>query len=378
MSVKNTHPQTEEETVILPNFVPGMDLNEAFYHDVVGPLMTKHFPELTYSAGLVGSGSDVLGFDSPKSMDHNWGPHLHIFFSEPDFVASKHKVDEILRQNLPYEYKGFPTHFTKGDKYRISIPKLKKSGPIHHLFYFWTPESFFMKFLGFDIKRKPSFRDWLLFPQQALIEITAGKLFHDDLGMIDLRKSFAHYPEDIWKYMLSIQWGKIRDVIQFQARSGEEGDELGSYVSTARNVHTAMFLCFLLEKKYAPYEKWFGTAFNSWLTCAPKMRPLLLRVFREKDWLQRQHLLAEIHQELGHMTNKLKIAKPGSTKVIDYFDRGYPCVDAWQYEKNLLDAIENEQLRNMKFQMGSIDQFINHARITHMDYFYKELQDIIK
>jgi hypothetical protein len=378
MTTKNINNTEESSDIKIPSFVPGMSLNEMFYHDVVRPLMIKHFPELKYSAGLVGHGSDVMGFDSEKSMDHNWGPHLHMFFSEPDFVAYKHKVDEMLRKNLPYEYMGFSTNFTDGDKYRIAVPKYKKRGEVNHLFEFWTPESFFMHYLGFNIKRKPSFQDWLLFPQQALIEVTIGKIFHDDLGVIDLRKSFMYYPDDIWKYMLAVQWGKVRDHIQFQARSGEEGDELGSYVNSGRSIQTVMFLCFLLERRYAPYDKWFGTAFNSWLKCSEKLTPLLLSVFKERDWFRRQQFLAEIYQELGKMTNALKISKPAPTKIIDYFGRGYPAIDAWEFEARMYESIENEQLKAMKFQMGNIDQFINHARINHMDYFYKELKDIIK
>ncbi len=72
----------------------------------------------------------VLGFDTPKSMDHNWGPHLQIFFSEADFIAYKHEVDEMLRTHLPYTYKGFSTNFTTGDRYLKDKPKFKKSGKI--------------------------------------------------------------------------------------------------------------------------------------------------------------------------------------------------------------------------------------------------------
>jgi hypothetical protein len=372
---KNNTKQIEEKSN--PVFIPGLELNESFYHDVVRPLMIKHFPNLRYSAGLVGHGSDVLGFDSPKSMDHDWGPHVHIFLAEPDFVAYKHKIDEMLQNELPYEYKGFATHFVDGNKYLKAVPKIKKSGTINHLFRFWTPQSFFMHYLGFDINKKPSFQDWLLFPQHGLIEVTSGKLFHDDLGMIDLRRSFTYYPDDIWRYMLSVQWGKILDIIQFQARSGEEGDELGSVVATARSVRIIMFMCFLLERKYAPYDKWFGTAFNAWLSSAPKIGPKLLEILKEKDWFKRQKLLVSVYQELGKMTNSLKITKPISTKIIDYFGRGYPIIDVWAFYHALNESIENEKLRTMRFPMGGIDQFIDHARITHMNYIYTELKDII-
>lgn len=370
--------KTTVEVKEKPDFIPGLLLNESFYHEIVGPLLEKHFPELKYSAGLVGHGSDVMGFDSTTSMDHNWGPHLHIFLSEPDFVGYKHKIDEMLQNELPYTYKGFSTHFTEGDVYKIAVPKYIKRGKIRHLFEFWTPQSFFMHYLGFDINRKPSFRDWLLFPQQALLEVTIGKLFHDDLQIIDLRRSFSRYPDDIWKYMISVQWGKIRDHIQTQARSGEEGDELGSELSAARSIRMVMFMCFLLERKYTPYDKWFGVAFKKWLRHGPNLAPLLIDVLKEKDWFKRQETLACIYQEVGEICNELKITKPISTKIVDYFGRGYPMVDAWKFEEKIHESIQNEQLRNMKFPMGSIDQFIDHARINHMNYFYNELKDAIK
>jgi Domain of unknown function (DUF4037) len=42
----------------------------------------------------------------------------------------------------------------------------------------------------------------------------------------------------------------------------------------ARLVHDIMNLCFLLEKQYAPYPKWFGTAFQQ-LHSAKELGPLL-------------------------------------------------------------------------------------------------------
>ncbi len=133
----------------------------------------------------------------------------------------------MLKKNLPYSFKGFSTHFSgEQDGYLVHEPKLKKSGPINHLFSFWTIKSFFNHYLGFDPTRPISIRDWLTFPQQALVEVTAGAVFHDDIGLTQVRHKFAYYPDEIWKYLLRVQWGKIGDELQFQARTGEEGDEV--------------------------------------------------------------------------------------------------------------------------------------------------------
>jgi Domain of unknown function (DUF4037) len=45
----------------------------------------------------------------------------------------------------------------------------------------------------------------------------------------------------------------------------------------ARLVEALMKLRFLMEKKYAPYSKWFGTAFNE-LRWSQKLAPIFAKV----------------------------------------------------------------------------------------------------
>ncbi|MDB5189474.1 MAG: hypothetical protein JWL82_431 [Parcubacteria group bacterium] len=364
--------------VAMARFVHGLDLNRAFYYEVVEPLMKEQFPNLKYSAGLVGHGSDVMGFDSPTSIDHDWGPRLDMFFSDVDYVNHKNEVDKMLRTKLPTSFKGYPTHFVEGDRYRKHQPKLKKRGPVNHLFSFFTTRSYFQHYLGFDIDRKPTIRDWLLFPQQALIEITGGQLFRDDLTIQEVRDRFAYYPDDIWKYMMQSQWAKIIDEFQMQARTGEEGDDLGSRISTARTLHNIMFMCFLIERKYVPYAKWRGKAFVEWLKCGKELYPRLMKILDEPKWKKRQEMLAEVYQILGNMHNDLRIMEPMPTKIIEYFGRGYPVIDAWKIFFGFEKAIRNPKLLSMKYPIGSVDQFIDHVRINHMDYVYWELKDAIQ
>ena len=62
-------------------FVPGVELSRRYFHDVVEPVLAREFPDLRYSAALIGYGSEVLGFDTPMSTDHNWGPRVLLFLS---------------------------------------------------------------------------------------------------------------------------------------------------------------------------------------------------------------------------------------------------------------------------------------------------------
>jgi len=54
----------------MPDFIPGLQLNETYYQQAVRPILERHFPGLAYSAGLVGYGSDVLGYDTPVSRPY--------------------------------------------------------------------------------------------------------------------------------------------------------------------------------------------------------------------------------------------------------------------------------------------------------------------
>jgi hypothetical protein len=66
----------------VPDFIPGLKLSEAFYREAAQPILEAYFPQIPHSAGLFGSGSDVLGYDDITSTDHNRGPRFLMFLSE--------------------------------------------------------------------------------------------------------------------------------------------------------------------------------------------------------------------------------------------------------------------------------------------------------
>ena len=47
-------------------FVSGLHLSRRFFQEVVRPLLANAFPNLRYAAGLLGPGSEVLGFDTEQ------------------------------------------------------------------------------------------------------------------------------------------------------------------------------------------------------------------------------------------------------------------------------------------------------------------------
>ena len=48
-------------------FIPGLELSRMLYEQAVAPILAARFPRLVFSAARLGFGSDVLGFDTPRS-----------------------------------------------------------------------------------------------------------------------------------------------------------------------------------------------------------------------------------------------------------------------------------------------------------------------
>jgi hypothetical protein len=56
----------------------GLELARRFFAEAVEPLVASVAPDLRFSAGLLGDGSDVLGYDDDVSRDHGWGPRCQL------------------------------------------------------------------------------------------------------------------------------------------------------------------------------------------------------------------------------------------------------------------------------------------------------------
>jgi hypothetical protein len=92
-------------------FVPGVRLAGEFFAEVVRPLLEAEFPGLGYAAALIGAGSEVLGFDSQRSTDHDWGPRLLVFPEDEEAERFGAAVDEMLGRRIPEVFGGYPVAF---------------------------------------------------------------------------------------------------------------------------------------------------------------------------------------------------------------------------------------------------------------------------
>jgi hypothetical protein len=340
-------------------FIKGRELSRIFYNEAVRPLLDQHFLNLPHAAGCFGNGSDVLGFDTEMSRDHDWGPTVHLILREED----NHKAEdirEILATQLPLEIRGYSTHFGHHDSDGTQVMNAPADGRINHRVYVLTLRQYMAQHFHWNIDHLLDVADWLSFPAQVLRAIRDAWIHHDSGSeWTAMRDKLTWYPHDVWLYLMAASWVRISQEDHLMGRAGYVGDELGSHLIASRLVRDIMFLCFLQEKQYAPYPKWFGTAFQQ-LDCAAALTPILRRVQLGDTWQVREQALCEAGEYIARKHNALQVTEPIAETTSQFFDRPFRVLHTMGADKALLNAITEPQVKrltDLPSIIGSIDHF---------------------
>lgn len=344
----------------MPEFIPGLKLSGLFYEEAVRPVLDADFPRLRYSAALIGSGSEILGFDTEMSADHHWGPRLMLFLMPDDLAQHQSAIHETLRQRLPHRFHGYPTSFgaPNPDDNGVQLLVARDSGPVEHRVEMMTIQEFVGHYLNFDLSQTVEAADWLTFPEQRLRTLTGGAVYHDGIGLQAVRERFAYYPHDVWLYLLAAGWSRIGQEEHLMPRAGFVGDALGSALIGSRLVRDVMRLAFLMERQYAPYPKWFGTAFAR-LNCAPALTPYLHAAQLAKSWQERERHLCAAYEHLARMHNAAGLTEPVSEMARSFHGRPFNVIHGGEISTKIATQISDPVVRQIMQRriIGSVDQF---------------------
>jgi hypothetical protein len=327
-------------------FRPGLALAQAFYADVVAPLVA-----VPHTACLLGEGSEVLGFDSARSTDHEWGPRVQLFVA----ADSVDHVRRAVAEGLPAEYDGYPTAW-----YSLA------SNTVTHHIEVTTFDEWIVAQLGFDPRRGVDYPAWLGLAQQRLLYVTRGAVFRDDDGELTrVRFELAWYPTDVWRWLLASQWHLIGNTEPLLGRTLEAGDQRGARLLTAKLSRLIMQMAFLQERRYRPYDKWLGTAFAE-LEAATELGPLIDTAMEQAPTTGADSAVSRALITLGRRHTSLALSEP-VTPVIDDFQvnindavRPYPVLNTSDFITATTAAITDPALRQLA-AVGGIDQ------LTHAD-----------
>lgn len=326
--------------------VSGSALSRMYYDQLVAPAAAVRWPNLPHAAGRLGSGSDVLGFDDAVSRDHDWGLRLN-FLVDADMVA---QVEAHLDRVLPDRFSGhpirFPTTWDPHMRHRVQVEDVR---------------SFVRSRTGANASASLSVTDWLSLTGQAVLEVTAGKIFVDTAGELTAaRERLAWYPDDLWTYVVATDWARLAQELPFVGRAAERGDDLGSRVIASRLAGVAMHLAHLLERRWPPYSKWAGTSLNQ-LPRAGAAATSLHRALGATDWQTREqglvNALRTLHRLQGHV-GLPTVADP----VAPFWDRRYRGIRD-EVVTGLEASITDPAVRALPRGVGSVEQWSDNVDV---------------
>lgn len=215
-------------------------------------MLEREFPnELPrIAAGLAGRGSECFGFDDEISRDHDFKPGFALWIAPEDERKFGFRLLRAYR-SLPMEFHG------------VRLQKESACGFCEH-----GPcaiPDFFERHIGIPCAPR-TWMEWLRIPDCAFAEATNGAVFRDDAGAFSrIRNSILHdMPEDVRLKKMAARAAFMAHSGQYNfSRCEKRGERGAAFLALAEFARNAVPLIFLLNRSFAPYEKWMFRAMRA-------------------------------------------------------------------------------------------------------------------
>ena len=151
-------------------------------------------------------------------------------------------------------------------------------------------------------------------------------------------------------------WWRVHPEMNLVGRAGYAGDELGSALIASQIVSGLMHLSFLIERRYAPYVKWFGTAFSK-LHIFDRLSAPLDSALHAASWTEREKALGIGYEIVASAFNDLEIAPRLTLEPVRLWGRPFTVMWA-DFPGALTASISDPQVGDLveRWPTGGIDQ----------------------
>lgn len=303
----------------------GLEICEKYYLEFGKPMLETEFPDILdkIATGLVGSGSECFGFDDEISRDHDFEPCFCIFIPDESIIDRKTEFKlERAYAKLPKEFMGIKRGL-------ISPVGGNRHGVIR------TSDFIMSKTGTYD--GNLSVRDWLLTDENALLELTNGKVFFDGFGEITrVREKLSYLPYDIRLKKLAGNLLIMAQAGQYNySRCLSHGESGAAQLAIFEFVKSAINTVFLLNKSYVPYYKWSFKALRK----LPKLSNLADTL---EFLISSDNEIGETKAEIIEDIAKMVIEELQEQNITDAI-----CLDLEKHAYSVNDKVSDEQIRNM-------------------------------
>lgn len=235
----------------------GLELAEKYYEAYGRKMLAEQFGQIKdqTAAGLVGYGSECLGFDDDISKDHDYGPSFCIWLPREIYQEYGTRMQEAY-DALPREFLGFAARMEEEQgKGRVGILCL---------------EDFYEEMIGRSSLPQTEM-EWLAIPEEMLATAVNGKVFEDHLRQFSSIRDglMQYYPHGVWIRKIADSMAKAAQAGQYNyARAMKRGERIAAEMALTEFVKESMHLVYLLNRTYAPFYKWMHRGMRNLATCS--------------------------------------------------------------------------------------------------------------
>ena len=301
----------------------GLEIAKAFYHEYGEPMLREKFPEILpfMAVGLLGRGSECLGFDDEVSRDHDFEPGFCVF------LPGEEIVDRRTAFLLERAYAGLPKEFMGLRRAVISPVGGARHGVLR------TAE--FMTDLVGSSDGRLDLTGWMTVPDHAL----SGEIFTDPYGEVTaIRERLRRQPVDVKRKKLAGHLLLMGQSGQYNyKRCLAHGETAAAQLAVTEFVKSTMSVVFLLNNTYQPYYKWSFRAMRALprLSLEAELLEYLLTSDNEPETAKEKYDVIE-----GIASDVIdELMEQGLTEAI--------CADLEKHAYSVNDQIADAYIRNL-------------------------------
>ena len=199
-------------------------------------------------------------------------------------------------------------------------------------------------------------RDWLLLPQQALLEATRGHVHADPDGELgQVRALLAWFPPQVHRWLLACQWERIAQEEAFVGRAAQVGDDLGSRLITARLTRDLMRLAFLLVSTSTGPTRSGSAPPSPGSRSPPSSRHPCSEPSPRTRYPAREAALVEAYGVLARAHNASGLTSHVDPQARPYHDRPFLVLGAGRFTDACRGTVTDSWLGELPL-IGSVDQ----------------------
>jgi hypothetical protein len=236
---------------------------------------------------------------------------------------------DMFGKLFPYGYKGYSVNFSAPDldDNGVRCPKWITEGIVSPLIFIHTLDGYLSDYLGTADLDNLTELDWLSFSEHRLLALTSGKIFTDGLEIQKTLDKLSFYPDAVKLYLIASNWSLIAEEQAYVRRCFDVGDVLGSIIVCGRIADRLMRLAFLYCVKYAPYSKWFGTAFSK-LPINDKIKHSIFCAVTAQNIEERENHIVTAQKQMSDIHNQSGYTEPVDVRIESYFERNIKVIFA--------------------------------------------------